>query len=471
MNAKKKQESIHQKHKDISALKDVRAVLLATGYRPELEPLVHYRPVPLFRILDKPMIEHIIEFLVRQGVRHCDIILSHLPYKVETLLEAGSRWGIHINYHLAKNPARPFLPLFPVIDHWKEEKILLGTADTLPNFHLESLLTTYGEGPSPTLLLYPSKEWTGWCLISKEKLKLLPHEFYEEDFTSYFKPSQYRIEKALPFLSIRSLLDYQKTNFKLLSLKSVSQHFPITARMIEPGVWISRATTIHPSARIRGPVFIGENCQIKQHAQIGPYVVIENNSVIENKSIVEDALICQRSYVGEGLEVRHSIIDRNILINLALETHVVIHDDFILAELKAPSFRQYLLRSLGRYFAVVLIVIFSPILGVLYLTRNIQKNQMLLLPSAWERHRWKTFDLMSFTKNKKHSQKIPKGFFACLPMLINVINGELHFTGVSPRSPEEVEQLPPDWRNLYLKSKAGLITLAMLEQGGYSNFR
>jgi hypothetical protein len=37
--------------------------------------------------------------------------------------------------------------------------------------------------------------------------------------------------------------------------------------------------------------------------------------------------------------------------------------------------------------------------------------------------------------------------------------------GVQPRSREEIESLTPDWRSLYLKSKAGLITEARVMFG------
>lgn len=464
MKVEKRQPVLVQEKETLPS-KNIRAVLFATGYHPDLEPLMRYRPVPLLKVLDKPMIEHIIEFLVRQGIQKCDIVLSHFAHMIESLLEQGSRWGIHISYHLAKNPDYPLVPLSPTIGTWNEEHVLIGKTDVLPRFQLEDLKKTYGNGSEPTLLFYPSKMWTGWGMVSKTFLEKIPKNLAKAEIFDYFKPFHYHIEKGLPFLSIHSFLELQKTNIKLLNLKSDLQQFPVTARMLEPGIWISRGATIHPSAKIRGPVFIGENCQIKQYAQIGPNAVIENNCVIENKSVVEDALICQRSYVGEGLEIRHSIIDRNILINLELDTHVVIHDDFILAELKAPSFRQYLLRSLGRYFAAILLLIFSPFMLVLYFTRNVQRQQMLLLPSVEQKHRWKTFELLSFSKDKGRIEKKPFGFFACLPMLINILRGELHFTGVMPRSLEEVDLLPIDWKQLYLKSKAGLITLAMVEQG------
>jgi lipopolysaccharide/colanic/teichoic acid biosynthesis glycosyltransferase len=55
-----------------------------------------------------------------------------------------------------------------------------------------------------------------------------------------------------------------------------------------------------------------------------------------------------------------------------------------------------------------------------------------------------------------------------LPALVNVVFGELSFTGVGPRSAEEVDRLSPEWRALYLCCKAGLITEATVRPGSVS---
>jgi lipopolysaccharide/colanic/teichoic acid biosynthesis glycosyltransferase len=41
----------------------------------------------------------------------------------------------------------------------------------------------------------------------------------------------------------------------------------------------------------------------------------------------------------------------------------------------------------------------------------------------------------------------------------------MHFVGVMPRTLNDVQALPSDWKKLYLQSKAGLITLSQLEEG------
>lgn len=442
----------------------MRAVLIATGYRKELEPLVHSRPLPLLKILDKPFIEHILTFLVSQGIKHFDIILSHYPEMIEKQLEEGHRWGVKFCYHITKNSSEPFTSIIPSASTWEKEPILVVRCDTLPDFELKDFTKIFVEAKAPTFLVFGSKIWTGWTLLPLESFLQIPKEANEENLMDIFSKIHTVIAKAHPFLSLRTLIDFEKSNQKLLSHSHNVKYVPTTAKMVEPGVWMSRAASIHPSSRIRSPVFIGENCQIKAFTQLGPHVVVENNCVIDQKTSIENSVVLERSYLGEGLEVKNSIVDRNILINLTHETVVTVYEDFILSELQTPSFRQYLLRSLGRYFAAILLALFSPLFLYVHLTRNLVKAPVIKLPAPCEKPFWHTFNLLSYQKKGK-IKKHPKGFLTCLPMLFNVLKGDLHFTGVPPRTIEEVETLPDDWKRVYLKSKVGLITLAMVEQG------
>jgi lipopolysaccharide/colanic/teichoic acid biosynthesis glycosyltransferase len=52
-----------------------------------------------------------------------------------------------------------------------------------------------------------------------------------------------------------------------------------------------------------------------------------------------------------------------------------------------------------------------------------------------------------------------------LPGLLSVIKGDLALVGVQPRSAAEIAGLTEDWQALYLQTKAGLVTDAMVHFG------
>ena len=74
----------------------MRAVLFCTGDWPALAPLNDRLPGPLLPLLDRPFLQHVVEYLISRGVKRFDIVLSHLPEKVEEALGDGKRWGCPI---------------------------------------------------------------------------------------------------------------------------------------------------------------------------------------------------------------------------------------------------------------------------------------------------------------------------------------------------------------------------------------
>ncbi len=444
----------------------MRAVIFATGYSSELLPLVCYRPAPLFRIVDKPILEHIIETIVSQGVTKIDLVISHLPKMLEEQIGDGQRWGVIIQYYLAKEGSHPLQAIQPSLMMRQEDYVIVGNGTELPEFSLAEAERIFLDNRKSTLILDFNKNWTGWGLISREYLLHLRTDTPLENFLQPIHTISHQFLRKRHLLSVQNLQALAKSNHKLISQIQPTFLFPSNSRMVEKGVWLSRGVTIHPNAKITPPVFIGEACQINAYAQIGPNSVIENNCLIDESSIVQHSLICQRSYVGQGLEVKNSIVDRNTIVNLSLGAYLSMQEEFILSELHAPSLTNYLLKSLGQYFAGLLIILFSPLFLYLFCTRTLEKIPVVLLPASHENFKRQTFALYFFKrKDEEIKWDFPKSFLASLPMLFNVVRGELHVTGVAPRSVEEVEQMPDDWRSLYLRSKVGLITLAMVEQG------
>src|SRR5262249_10913583 len=115
----------------------MRAILIATGEGPGVAPLDERYPVPLLPLVDRPFLQHVIEFLAHNGIKQIDLVLSHLPEKIENYFGDGTRWGSTITYHLARDPTRPYRLLRAL--HYDGNPILLGHADRLPPLPPEDL--------------------------------------------------------------------------------------------------------------------------------------------------------------------------------------------------------------------------------------------------------------------------------------------------------------------------------------------
>jgi mannose-1-phosphate guanylyltransferase/phosphomannomutase len=113
----------------------------------------------------------------------------------------------------------------------------------------------------------------------------------------------------------------------------------LTGREIAPGVRVSRNATIHRTAKLVGPAFIGENCRIGEYCHLGQGASIGRDCVIENRTVVESSVLCPGSYVGEGLELRQVYVDRGWLVNTRLGAEIDNVDECLLGSVYASSGR------------------------------------------------------------------------------------------------------------------------------------
>lgn len=431
----------------------MKALIFAIGYQKNVEPLVNYKPSTLLHIADKPIIFHVIESLINQGVKEIECILHHFPEQIEKRLGDGERWGIRIRYHLIKDPDQPFPMIQTISKKWRDAPIIIGQGDLLPKLPAISQFD-----PSTTTLIFDNQRWTGWGVIPQKKLKEISKNANVQDLP--YQLGTYEIVEGNTLLCTQTLSELVKGNQEQISKQKPDILFPTTSHQVEPGIWISRGVTIEPGAMILPPVFIGIHSQIKSGATIGPNTVIERNSIIENQSRVENSLVCQNSYIGENLEITRCIVDRNSLINLEHGTTLIIQEQFILSDTSLPPFSNYFFGLMERGLAFAFLILLTPIYLFLWATSVKKTFKALCIPTSTIPYEWKTFTLSSF-----HSRYAFIKFFHRLPYLWEIVKGNLHFIGITPRKVNEVEEMPDDWKKLYLKSKNGLITLAQINHG------
>src|SRR5262245_21298955 len=111
----------------------MKAVIIATGQSPDGFLLHDRHPVPMLPLVDRPFLQHLVEYFVHQGVLVFDWVLCHLPEEIEQFLGTGERWGAEFRYHLVRDPFRPYTEIRALsLGEGNEGPILLGHADRLP---------------------------------------------------------------------------------------------------------------------------------------------------------------------------------------------------------------------------------------------------------------------------------------------------------------------------------------------------
>ncbi len=460
----------------------MRAIIMATGDAPGTVPLNEHYPTPLLPLADRPFLQHVIEFCVHQGVTRFDLVLSHLPEKIEEFVGDGKRWGASVTTHLARDPTRPYRML-KILDLATPpgEPLLLAHADRLPQ---ACLADGAAAGSVPTLFYWDDeaatepdrRRWTGWALLAPEGLVALPADPTEAELEAHFRAtiaderSWCRVPAPLSVATFDAILASHHA-----ALNKTFTGLFLGGREADPGIWLSRNVKLHPTVQFTPPVYVGENCSVGKGVRLGPNAVIGHDCWLDDHCQVANSVVFSGSYIGQALELEDALVDKNRLINARLGGAVPITDNFLIGSMAGGHFWRGTASLFGWMFAIVLFLLSLPVLLLLALGLRLFRRGPVLhpteavrLPAPAEAYRWRTYRLLSFGPRPAAGPTpdvgIPCGFrnffLRFLPGVLNVIRGHLAFVGLPPRTREEIQLLPHDWRTLYLNAKAGLVTEA-----------
>lgn len=427
----------------------IRAVLDATDPVPELQPFCPGNPVCLLPLLDRPFVQHVIEYLVRLGIKRVDVILGENPRPLEMLLGDGVRWGLELHYHL--EPVTGKLREFQrELQLPEDEPLLFGSVLTLPAEELspegEALYWTTAEA-----------EDTGWARMSAGEVH--QHIHPESGWLSSL-PSRALEGPCCRLNSAQELLSAQQ-----LALTGQAGKLEHSGTTGQPGVWLGRNVVIHPTAVLTPPLFIGEDTRIGRGAVIGPSAVIGKHCRIEEKSTVSNSLVMDNSFVGEMLELEASLADRNRLLNTRLGQVVEVEDDFLLGSMRSANVHYPVADRLLQMGLTLLLLPCALLCRLFRLGRPLQSYEVVVPPLVRQPARWRCLELRTVADPGELIR--PGAYFrgVVLPNLIPVLRGQIQLLGSPPHTREALMGMDSARRTLYSSSRPALIHESRLLYG------
>lgn len=83
--------------------KQPKAVVLAGGMGTRLQPYTFFVPKPMLPLGDKPLLEHLVLWLKKNGVSEFVFSIGYLGKTIESYFENGSSWGVRISYAVSSS--------------------------------------------------------------------------------------------------------------------------------------------------------------------------------------------------------------------------------------------------------------------------------------------------------------------------------------------------------------------------------
>ncbi|MEN6372329.1 MAG: NDP-sugar synthase [Armatimonadota bacterium] len=321
----------------------MKAMILAAGVGSRLDPLTRHIPKPMVPIVNRPVMEHIIELLAKHGVKDIMVNLHYLAGQIENHFKDGSKWGVNIKYSKedrlwgdagsVKRCEEFFDDTFLVVGGddladiditrmlrlHKEKKaiatIALSLVDDPSEYGIALLnergrITRFLEKPRGEVI-FSNTANTGVYIFEPSVLDLIPkgiaygfgHNVFPRllehrtRFYGYLTSSYWR--------DVGNLKQYQQTHYDVLDGRVTIK---IPYEEVRKYIWIGEGTEIDPSAEIGYPVVIGKNCKIGKNAKVKEYSVLADGCVIEQDAAVKQSVLWHGATVMEGTKLERCVV-------------------------------------------------------------------------------------------------------------------------------------------------------------------
>jgi len=134
----------------------MQAVILAGGLGTRLQTVAPNIPKSMMPVGDKPILEHQIILLQKNGITDIIFIVNHLKDYIQIHFGNGSRWGVEISYYEEKSPLGTVGGIKAIEDSLMGDFLVL-YGDVMVDMNIQRLLKFHEQTTSDcTLVLHPN---------------------------------------------------------------------------------------------------------------------------------------------------------------------------------------------------------------------------------------------------------------------------------------------------------------------------
>ncbi len=308
---------------------------------------------PMAQVLDRPLIQHIVEQIVERGIRHITLLHAGCGAEVAGFLGNGERWGVAIETRVAPG-AVTAADFAAACGNQEGELTLLGNAARL------GFLPHVGPESSAWNTLFFDEEegvgsWSGWALMDSASLPDFAGRIAAgADWRSAVRESGICTKKV--FLDRPSLSAASPREVLLANRRALDGKFPglfFNGKEKQPGVWVARGVKLASSAQLQAPCYLGEDAWIGADCVIGPYSVVAPGSVVERGTVVARSVLSEGTFLGPELEVADSCVDHNRIFNVRLGAEIVVEEEHVASALMPTAASAGILSPARKFFGLL----------------------------------------------------------------------------------------------------------------------
>src|ERR1700722_1179530 len=347
----------------------MKAVIMAGGEGTRLRPLTSNQPKPMMPIVNRPMMEHIVELLKKHGFDDIVVTVAFQANAIRTYFGNGSEFGVRMVYATEENPlgtagsvrnamdelVESFLvisgdvvtdlDLAAIVEFHREKKALATIALKAMENPLEfGIVITHDDGSIERFLEKPTWGQVFSDTINTGIYVLEPEVF---DYIEPAKPVDFSadvfprlLEEGKPLFGyvaegywedVGTLDAYIKAHQDALDAQVA---LDIPGFRLGGGIWLGEGSEIDPAATVNGPAVIGDYSRVEAGAHLAEYTVLGSNVRVGPDAFIERSVVPDNAYLGPGVRLRGPVGGRSsdLRRGARLEEGVVLGDECFVGE-------------------------------------------------------------------------------------------------------------------------------------------
>ncbi len=114
----------------------MKAVIMAGGEGTRLRPLTSNAPKPLLPLVNRPMMEHIVDLLKRHGIDDIVVTVAFMANSIREYFGDGSDFGVTMTYATEESPLGTAGSVRNAMEHLTERFVVI-SGDVLTDMDLD----------------------------------------------------------------------------------------------------------------------------------------------------------------------------------------------------------------------------------------------------------------------------------------------------------------------------------------------
>ena len=337
----------------------MKAMILAAGKGTRVQPITHTIPKPMIPILQKPVMEFLLELLRQHGFTEVMVNVSHLAEEIENYFRDGQRFGVEIAYSFEGRiedgeligdalGSAGGLKKIQNFQKFFDDTFVVLCGDALIDLNLSEAVRKHRQsGALATIITkrVPKEKVSSYGVVVtdddgrvkafQEKpgveealsdeintgIYLFEPEIFEHipDGVSYDIGSQLfpmLVEKGLPFYALPmdfEWVDIGKVPDYWHAIRSVLQgdirQVSIPGKQVRPGIYTGLNVAANwDKINVEGPVYVGGMTKIEDGATIiGPAMIGPSCHICAGATI-DNSIIFDYSRIGAGVTLAEKLV-------------------------------------------------------------------------------------------------------------------------------------------------------------------